>query len=133
VSHRLRKEDVLNQGLVDDGAGTLEERGQSAVRKVATTPKVVSSRVSVFSDKLAEDNVHVRNVIVVARSRDERRAGGKEGDVEGPQVLKGGANRKEGVQANESLIGVRPTVKGSNNFTYHAFDSLIMLARDDKE
>ena len=61
---------------------------------MTVTPEIHRCTVPVVTNKLAGTDADRGEVVVVGGGGDEGGASSEEGDVEGPQVLEGWANRK---------------------------------------
>ena len=65
MSGGLRKEDVVDEGLVDGRAGRFGKRGKGTIGKMAITPEIDSSSAAVVLDKLTGLEAEGRKSVVV--------------------------------------------------------------------
>ena len=94
VVEGFREEDVVDDGFVNVGAGGLDERSKGPSFDMTVTPEIHRRTVPVVTNKLAGTDADRGEVVVVGGGGDEGGTSSEEGDVEGPKVLEGWANRK---------------------------------------
>ena len=97
----FRKEDVIDDGFVDVGAGGLDEGSKVPFFSVAVAPEIDGRAVTVVADELTGTDADRGEVVVVGCGEDKRGACSEEGDVEGPEVLERWANREGRVEADQ--------------------------------
>ena len=102
---------VVDDGLVDGGAGNLGERCEGTVGEVTPVPKVYGSGVALVGNKLGVVDVDQRKGVEVGGGQDEW---GAEAEVEGPEVLEGGADVPERVSTDQRAVGETGAVEGNN-------------------
>ena len=76
-----------------------------------TPPEVDRSCVPVPRDELGEGEIHIRQVVVIGLSGDERRPGGEKRVSEGPSVFEERFDPEHKVRANKGLISEGPPVE----------------------
>ena len=65
-----------------------------------------TSLASLCSRMMSDSDVG--EAVVVDGGGDKGRSGGEERNIESPEVLEGWANRKDGVETDERVVGVGP-------------------------
>jgi hypothetical protein len=124
---------VVDDDLVSSRAGNRVKWHKSAIREMATAPKINSSSVAVLVDKPGVCDVDVREVIVVAVGVDQRRANSQEGDNEGPRVSKAWLDATEGPCANQGAVGVGPSIVRDDSSRDVALDDCPVVCGENEE
>ena len=87
----------------------MDKRGKGPSFGMAVAPKVDGSTITVVPDELTGTDTDGGEVVVVGGGGDEGGSCREEGDVEGPQVLEGRANRESRVEADKRPVGIGST------------------------
>ena len=81
---------------------------------MTTVPKVNGSGVALVGNELGVVDVDQRKGVEVGGGPDEWGAGSKKAEVEGPEVLEGGADVPERVGTDQRTVGEASAVEGNN-------------------
>ena len=115
------------------GAGGLDKRGKGPSFGMAVAPKIDGSTITVVADELTGTDTDGGKVEVVGGGGDKRGASSEEGDVEGPQVLEGRANRESRVEADKRPVGIGPTMERGDEGVGETADGVKDLLGNDEE
>ena len=100
---------------------------------MTVAPEIHRSAVPVVTDKLAGTDADGGEVVVAGGRGDEGGASSEEGDVEGPQVLEGRANREGRAETDQGPVGLGTTMERGDEGVGEVADGVKNLLGNDEE